>query len=65
MRPEIVAAQFERKPTSSFVGARHNLRQQPGEFLADIDGILRLTYRYQYCEDFPDREVIRRGIRSL
>lgn len=29
--------------------------QRPGEFVIDTDGVLRLTHRYQYCEDYPDR----------
>jgi peroxiredoxin len=30
----------------------------PGEFVIDTDGIIRLAYRYQYCEDFPDPRVL-------
>lgn len=32
--------------------------QQPGEFVVNTDGILELTYRYQYCEDYPDSNVL-------
>ena len=32
--------------------------RQPGEFVVGTDGRLRLTYRYQYCEDYPDPRVI-------
>lgn len=32
--------------------------QSPGEFVVDPDGVLKLTYRYQYCEDFPDPRVL-------
>lgn len=39
--------------------------QQPGEFVVDASGTLELTYRYQYCEDFPDPEVLRTAIRQL
>lgn len=39
--------------------------QQPGEFVVDPSGTLRLTYRYQYCEDFPDPEVLRTAIRQV
>lgn len=28
--------------------------QLPGEFVIDSTGIIRLAYRYQYCEDFPN-----------
>lgn len=37
--------------------------QQPGEFVVDEDGVLRLTYRYQYCKDFPDPQVLTAAIR--
>lgn len=36
--------------------------QQPGEFVIDRDGTLRLTYRYQYCEDYPDPSVLETAI---
>ena len=36
----------------------------PGEFVIDKDGIIRLTYRYNYCEDFPDHRVLLAGIRE-
>jgi len=32
--------------------------QQPGEFVVAPDGMLRLTCRYQYCEDYPDPAVL-------
>ncbi len=38
--------------------------QRPGEFVVDADGALRLTYRYQYCEGYPDPEVLRTAIRQ-
>lgn len=38
--------------------------QQPGEFVIDGDGMLRLTYRYQYCFDFPDYRVLTTAIRE-
>lgn len=38
--------------------------QQPGEFVVDGDGVLRLTYRYQYCEDYPDSRVLMTAIRE-
>lgn len=38
--------------------------QQPGEFVVDGDGVLRLTYRYQYCEDYPDSRVLTTAIRE-
>lgn len=38
--------------------------QRPGEFVVDGDGVLRLTYRYQYCEDYPDPRVLVAAIRA-
>jgi peroxiredoxin len=29
----------------------------PGEFVVGTDGIIRLAYRWQYCEDYPDPRV--------
>jgi len=36
----------------------------PGEFVVDTKGIVRLTYRYNYCEDFPDPRVLVAAIRE-
>jgi len=36
----------------------------PGEFVIDQSGIVRLTYRYNYCEDFPDHRVLVSAIRE-
>ena len=30
----------------------------PGEFIADTRGHLILTYRYQYCDNYPDIEIL-------
>jgi peroxiredoxin len=30
----------------------------PGEFVVDSRGVIRLAYRYQYCEDFPNPLVL-------
>ncbi|MCJ2532042.1 MAG: hypothetical protein LN413_07070 [Candidatus Thermoplasmatota archaeon] len=38
--------------------------QRPGEFVVDRGGILRLTYRYQYCEEYPDPRVLVTAIRA-
>jgi hypothetical protein len=35
----------------------------PGEFVVDGDGIIRLAYRYQYCEDWPDPRVLTAAVR--
>jgi len=32
--------------------------QLPGEFVISTGGVLFLTHRYQYCEDFPPKTVI-------
>jgi peroxiredoxin len=32
--------------------------QLPGEFVVDRNGIIRLAYRYQYCEDWPNPLVL-------
>jgi hypothetical protein len=37
--------------------------QMPGEFVVDGDGIIRLAYRYQYCEDWPDPRVLTAAVR--
>ena len=37
--------------------------QMPGEFVVDGSGKIRLAYRYQYCEDFPDPRVLATAIR--
>jgi peroxiredoxin len=34
----------------------------PGEFVIDRDGVVRLAYRYQYCEDFPNPLVLTTAI---
>jgi peroxiredoxin len=36
----------------------------PGEFVVDTAGIIRLAYRYNYCEDFPDHRVLLTAIRE-
>lgn len=36
--------------------------QMPGEFVVDRGGTIKLAYRYQYCEDFPDARVLTAAI---
>jgi peroxiredoxin len=36
----------------------------PGEFVIDTNGVVRLAYRYNYCEDFPDHRVLLAAIRE-
>ena len=38
--------------------------QLPGEFVLDSQGVVRLAYRYQYCEDFPNPLVLIAAIRA-
>lgn len=38
--------------------------QMPGEFVVDEAGTIRLAYRYQYCEDFPDPRVLIAALRA-
>jgi len=38
--------------------------QLPGEFVVDTNGIVRLAYRYQYCEDWPNPLVLVAGIKE-
>ena len=38
--------------------------QLPGEFVVDKMGVVRLAYRYQYCEDWPDARVLIAGIKE-
>lgn len=38
--------------------------QLPGEFVVDKTGIVRLAYRYQYCEDWPNPLVLVAGIKA-
>jgi hypothetical protein len=39
--------------------------QLPGEFVVDKTGVLRLTYRYNYCEDFPNPKVLTAALREV
>lgn len=36
--------------------------RQPGEFVVATDGTIRLAYRWQYCEDYPDPRVLTSAI---
>lgn len=38
--------------------------QLPGEFVVDRSGRVRLAYRYQYCEDWPDPLVLIAAIKE-
>jgi len=36
----------------------------PGEFVVDNKGVVRLAYRYQYCEDWPNPLVLVAAIKE-
>ncbi len=38
--------------------------QLPGEFVVDQRGVVRLAYRYQYCEDWPNPLVLAAAIKE-
>ena len=38
--------------------------QLPGEFVVDKTGVIRLAYRYQYCEDWPNPLVLMGAIKE-
>lgn len=38
--------------------------QMPGEFVVQRDGIIRLAYHYQYCEDYPNHLVLMAAIKK-
>ena len=38
--------------------------QLPGEFVVDKKGVIRLAYRYQYCEDWPNPLVLVAAIKE-
>ena len=38
--------------------------QLPGEFVVDKKGVIRLAYRYQYCEDWPNPLVLIAAIKE-
>lgn len=67
--------EFLRRDYEAFVGLANARReagrplvdspwQLPGEFVVDQAGMIRLAYRYQYCEDFPNPLVLLAGIRE-
>ncbi len=40
------------------------LEARPGDFIVGQDGILRLTYRAQFCDDYADPQVLLAAIRE-
>jgi len=57
-----------RKLQQSRIGTEKSLVdspwQLPGEFVVDTNGIIRLAYRYQHCEDYPNPLVLIAGIKE-
>jgi peroxiredoxin len=39
--------------------------QLPGEFVVDQKGVIRLAYRYQYCEDWPNPLVLIAALKEI
>lgn len=39
--------------------------QLPGEFVVDTKGVIRLAYRYQYCEDWPNPLVLIAALKEI
>jgi peroxiredoxin len=60
---EAIEAVAERKREEGLPQVDNPWRQ-PGEFVIDEDGVLQLTYRYQYCRGFPDSRVLLTAIRE-
>jgi peroxiredoxin len=54
--------QSSRRGTQS--AAVDNPFQLPGDFVVDQHGVLCLTYRAQYCADYPDPQVLVAAIRE-
>ncbi len=60
------------KTGKELYGSRHGTEramvdspwQLPGEFVVDQNGLIRLAYRYQYCEDWPNPLVLIAGIKE-
>ncbi len=46
-----MAIDFKREKGTRVVD---NPWQLPGEFVVDTSGTIRMTYRYQYCDNYPD-----------
>ncbi len=57
-----------RKLQASRIGTEKSLVdspwQLPAEFVVDKNGMIRLAYRYQYCEDYPNPLVLEAGIKE-
>lgn len=59
-----VGAEFQRQRREQGRPPVDSPWQLPGEFVIDSAGIIRLAYRYQYCEDFPNPLVLVSAIRE-
>ena len=61
-RSEDIGRQFLDDRRASGRNLVDNPWRRPGEFVVDTAGVIRLAYRYQYCEDFPDPRVLTTAI---
>jgi peroxiredoxin len=59
-----VGAEFQRQRRDQGRPPVDSPWQLPGEFVVDANGTIRLAYRYQYCEDFPNPLVLVTAIRE-
>ena len=59
-----VGAEFQRQRREQGRTLVDNPWLLPGEFVVDTRGVIRLAYRYQYCEDFPNPLVLTTAIRE-
>lgn len=62
--PRDVGAELQRQRREQGRPLVDNPWLLPGEFVVGRDGIIRLAYRYQYCEDFPNPLVLTASIRT-
>jgi peroxiredoxin len=59
-----VGQQFQQARRESGRSLVDNPWLLPGEFVIERSGMIRLAYRYQYCEDFPNPLVLAGAIRE-
>src|SRR5438045_8688005 len=59
-----VGADFQRQRREQGRPPVDSAWQLPGEFVVDHSGTIRLAYRYQYCEDFPDPRILTSALRE-
>ena len=62
--PSLTGAEFQASRRGTQSSAVDNPFQLPGEFVVDPQGLLRLTYRSQYCADFAEPLVLVAAIKE-